>query len=150
METQPLFLNLISSIPLCPLVTNSPDHTLTAPSFQYIQFVTSYYTFLSLHLTIFCLFCFVILFYICIFCVFLLFCILDLLLYVAASLLFLYNSTDRCHRVEIPLQQINVSFHVMSSHHRLEQIKVQKIKNIPHKRVTIYFNLTLFGPCITV
>ena len=39
-----------------------------------------------------------------IFCVFVLLCVLFLLLYIAVSFLFLYKSTNHCHRVETKMQ----------------------------------------------
>ena len=46
----------------------------------------------------------------CVFCVFFIFCVLFLLLYIAVSLLSVYNFTDRCQRVETQLQLINMIF----------------------------------------
>ena len=48
--------------------------------------------------------CFLILCILCFYIICVLFCILFLLLYTAVSFLFLYKSTDRCHRPETQLQ----------------------------------------------
>ena len=52
-----------------------------------------------------CLFsCYAYVFLFCEFCVFVLYCVLCVCLYVTVSFLFLYMSTDHCHRVETQLQ----------------------------------------------
>jgi Zn-dependent membrane protease YugP len=67
--------------------------------------LTFYNTFLCLFLgfllNILCSLCFCI--------VLVLFRVLFLLLYIAVSFIFLYKSTDHCHRVETQLQPINIS-----------------------------------------
>ena len=54
--------------------------------------------------------CFLILYFFIfhVFCAPVLFCVLIPLLYIAVCILFLYKSTDRCHRLENQLQQINI------------------------------------------
>jgi len=122
--------------------------------FQYIQFITFYYMFLPLHLAIclfvclflfcifFVLFCFALLDLVLYFsfvfvysvCFLLLFCALCLLCYVAVSLTFLYKSTDRCPPGGNPIAANKC---VISCHHRVEQIKVQRRK-ICYRRGLLY------------
>jgi hypothetical protein len=69
-------------------------------------FLNTRHVFFNIFLSLFS--SFITLFLFCVFCVFALFCVLFLLLYIAVSFLFLYESTDRCHRVENQLQLINI------------------------------------------
>jgi hypothetical protein len=54
----------------------------------------------------------------CAFCVFVLFCVLFLLLHIAVSLPFLYQSTDRCHPVKNKFLLINIIYHFISYHNK--------------------------------
>jgi hypothetical protein len=56
------------------------------------------------------------------------FCVLFLLLYITVSLLFVYNFTDCCHRVETQLQLINISYDIIFR--RAVFIKYQKSTKI--------------------
>ena len=74
--------------------------------FRAVQYVVSLYASVCYFLTTRLMFYNIIfLFVFCfLFCVFVLLCVLFLLVYIAVSFLFLYKSTDHCHRLETQLQ----------------------------------------------
>ena len=75
--------------------------------------------------------------------VYFLFCVLFLLLYITASFLFLYNSTDHSHRVETQLQSINIisCVHAQSSKNFLHSVKKKSVPVLESTRPPIQYIL---------